>query len=157
MVERHVVGITRRREALRSAGQPLKRGVLLHGPPGTGKTHTVRYLLGRLEDVTVVVLSGDALGAIGPACSIARALQPSVVVVEDVDLIAEQRGMHPGQHPLLFRLLNEMAPTPSLLCSTTSTSPPSPAGPPRSATMSPRCPLRSLPAPSATTKSPPPS
>lgn len=108
MVERHVVGITRRREALRSAGQHLKRGVLLHGPPGTGKTHTVRYLLGRLEDVTVVVLSGNALGAIGPACSIARALQPSVVVVEDVDLIAEHRGMHPGQHPLLFALLNEM-------------------------------------------------
>lgn len=108
MVEHHVVGITRRREELLAAGQHLKRGILLHGPPGTGKTHTVRYLLGRLQDVTVVVLSGDALGAIGPACSIARALQPSVVVVEDVDLIAEQRGMHPGQHPLLFRLLNEM-------------------------------------------------
>jgi len=108
MVEQHVVGITRRGAELRAAGQHLKRGVLLHGPPGTGKTHTVRYLLGRLEDVTVVVLSGDALGAIGPACSIARALQPSVVVVEDVDLIAEQRGMHPGQHALLFRLLNEM-------------------------------------------------
>ena len=107
MVEQHVVGITRRREELRAAGQHLKRGILLHGPPGTGKTHTVRYLLGRLENATVVVLSGEALGAIGPACSIARALQPSVVV-EDVDLIAEQRGMHPGQHPLLFRLLNEM-------------------------------------------------
>jgi len=31
-----------------------------------------------------------------------------MVVVEDVDLIAEDRGMHPGQHPLLFQLLNEM-------------------------------------------------
>lgn len=108
MVEQHVVGIARRRDQLRAAGQHLKRGVLLHGAPGSGKTHTVRYLLGCLQQVTVVVLSGDALGAIGPACSIARALQPSVVVVEDVDLIAEHRGMHPGQHPLLFRLLNEM-------------------------------------------------
>ena len=108
MVERHVVGITSQREKLLAAGQHLKRGVLLHGPPGTGKTHTVRYLLGRLEGVTVVILSGQALGAIGSACSIARSLQPSVVVVEDVDLIAEHRGMHPGQHPLLFGLLNEM-------------------------------------------------
>lgn len=108
IVEQHVVGITRRSEELRAAGQHLKRGVLLHGPPGTGKTHTVRYLLGHLEGVTCVVISGDALLAIGAACSIARSLQPSVVVVEDVDLIAEQRGMHPGQHPLLFRLLNEM-------------------------------------------------
>lgn len=108
MVEQQVVGIARRREMMRAAGQHLKRGLLLHGPPGTGKTHTVRYLLSLLEGVTSVVLSGDALGAIGPACSIARALQPSVVVVEDVDLIAEHRGMHPGQNPLLFRLLNEM-------------------------------------------------
>ena len=38
----------------------------------------------------------------------ARSLQPSMVVIEDVDLIAEDRGMHPGQHPLLFQLLNEM-------------------------------------------------
>ena len=56
----------------------------------------------------MIVLSGAALGMIGQASSIARALQPSIIVVEDVDLIAEQRGMHPGQHPLLFELLNEM-------------------------------------------------
>jgi ATP-dependent 26S proteasome regulatory subunit len=31
-----------------------------------------------------------------------------MLVVEDVDLIAEERDMHPGQHPLLFELLNEM-------------------------------------------------
>ena len=31
-----------------------------------------------------------------------------MIVVEDVDLIAEERGMHPGQNPLLFQLLNEM-------------------------------------------------
>jgi ATP-dependent 26S proteasome regulatory subunit len=31
-----------------------------------------------------------------------------MLVIEDVDLIAEDRGMHPGQHPLLFQLLNEM-------------------------------------------------
>jgi ATP-dependent 26S proteasome regulatory subunit len=28
--------------------------------------------------------------------------------LEDVDLIAEDRGMHPGEHPLLFQLLDEM-------------------------------------------------
>ena len=31
-----------------------------------------------------------------------------MVVVEDVDLIAEQRDSRGGQHPLLFQLLNEM-------------------------------------------------
>jgi ATP-dependent 26S proteasome regulatory subunit len=76
--------------------------------PGTGKTHTVRYLIGHLPGVTVVLLSGRALVMIAEACSVARMLQPSVVVVEDVDLIAEERGHHPGRHPLLFELLNEM-------------------------------------------------
>ena len=49
---------------LLASGQHLRRGVLLYGVPGTGKTHTVRYLLGRLDAVTVVVLSGGALGMI---------------------------------------------------------------------------------------------
>ncbi|MCU1492344.1 MAG: ATPase [Acidimicrobiaceae bacterium] len=107
-VEQQVLGVARHRAWLRASGQHLKRGVLLYGPPGTGKTHTIRYLLSRLEGSTVVLLSGSALGHIASACSVARALQPSVVVIEDVDLIAEQRGMHPGEHPLLFQLMNEM-------------------------------------------------
>ena len=62
-----------------------------------------------MPGVTVVVLTGAALGRIAAACSVARALQPSMVVVEDVDLIAEQRESRGGQHPLLFQLLNETA------------------------------------------------
>ena len=106
-IERQVVGIARHATALRASGQHLKRGVLLHGPPGTGKTHTVRYLLSQLPGVTAVVLSGGSLHAIGDACGIARALQPSVVVVEDVDLLAGPGEAIRG-HPLLARLLNEM-------------------------------------------------
>jgi hypothetical protein len=107
-VERQVVGIAAHRERLRKARQHLKRGILLHGPPGTGKTHTVRYLLGQLEGVTAVVLSGDALGMLSAACSIARVLQPSVIVIEDVDLIASDRESYGGWRPMLFELLNQM-------------------------------------------------
>ncbi|HEY9243871.1 MAG TPA: AAA family ATPase, partial [Streptosporangiaceae bacterium] len=106
-IERQVVGIARHATALRASGQHLKRGVLLHGPPGTGKTLTVRYLLSQLPGVTAVVLSGGSLPAIGDACSIARALQPSVVVVEDVDRLAGPGEAIRG-HPLLARLLTEM-------------------------------------------------
>jgi len=107
-IERQVIGVARHAGRLLASGQHLKRGVLLHGAPGTGKTHTIRYLLGQLDGVTVVILSGYALRWIGEACSVARALAPSVVVIEDVDLIAEERGPRTGQHPLLFQLLNEM-------------------------------------------------
>jgi ATPase family associated with various cellular activities (AAA) len=107
-IERQVTGVARHAGRLLASGQQLKRGVLLHGPPGTGKTHTIRYLLGQLDGVTVVILSGYALRWIGAACSVARMLAPSAVVIEDVDLIAEERGPRTGQHPLLFQLLNEM-------------------------------------------------
>jgi ATPase family associated with various cellular activities (AAA) len=107
-IERQVIGVARHAGRLLASGQHLKRGVLLHGSPGTGKTHTIRYLLGQLDGVTVVMLSGHALRWIGEACSVARVLAPSVVVIEDVDLIAEERGPRMGQHALLLALLNEM-------------------------------------------------
>ncbi|MCW2700283.1 MAG: ATPase [Blastococcus sp.] len=107
-IQRQVVGVGRHKSRLLAAGQHLKRGLLLYGPPGTGKTHTVRYLTGSLDGTTVIQLTGNALHLVAEACSVARALQPAMLVIEDVDLIAEDRGMHPGHHPLLFQLLNEM-------------------------------------------------
>jgi cell division protease FtsH len=108
-VERQVLDVAHLRERLRAAGQHLKRGLLLYGPPGTGKTHTVRYLLGRLDGATAVVLSGTALHLVSAACTLARRHQPSVVVLEDVDLIAGDRSFGPpGSNPLLFEILNQL-------------------------------------------------
>jgi cell division protease FtsH len=107
-IERHVVGIAGHRDRLKAAGQHLKRGVLLYGPPGTGKTHTVRYLLSKLTGMTAFVLSGQALGFVGQACGLARVLQPSIVILEDIDLIAGDRSFGPGSNPLLFEVLNQI-------------------------------------------------
>jgi hypothetical protein len=108
-IERHVMGIAAHGPRLRAAGQHLKRGVLLYGPPGTGKTHTVRYLLSQLTDITAFVLSGQALGFIGQVCGLAKLLQPSMVVLEDIDLIAGDRSFGPvGANPLLFEVLNQI-------------------------------------------------
>ncbi len=46
-----------------------------------------------------ILLTGAALSFIGEACEMARALQPAVVVVEDVDLIAAQRRRRRGLLP----------------------------------------------------------
>lgn len=107
-VEDHTLGIGRQGQALKAHGQHLKRGLLLYGPPGTGKTHTVRYLLSQSKGTTVVLLSGGALARISEAAKLARALAPSIVVLEDCDLIAEDRNFGHGPQPLLFEVLDAM-------------------------------------------------
>ncbi|HEX6469204.1 MAG TPA: ATP-binding protein [Streptosporangiaceae bacterium] len=107
LVENHAVGIGEHAAGLLAAGQHLKRGLLLHGPPGTGKTHTVRYLIGRLQDRTVLLLTGQALRFVEQAAALARRLQPSLVVLEDVDLVAADRDFTDG-NPVLFSLLDAM-------------------------------------------------
>ncbi len=108
-VERHVIGPTRHREALLQGGRHLSRGLLLWGPPGTGKTLTVRYLASVLTDATVVILSGSTLGFVGAFAGLAKRLAPSLVVLEDVDLVAQERTFGPfGSSPVLFELMNEM-------------------------------------------------
>jgi ATP-dependent 26S proteasome regulatory subunit len=107
-VERHALGVAAHRQALLAVGQHLKRGLLLYGPPGTGKTHTTRYLLGQMTGYTRLVITGRALMAVGQVTEMARDLQPSVVVLEDVDLVAEERSMGPRSSPVLFDLLDAM-------------------------------------------------
>lgn len=108
-IERHTIGVSRNAGALLAAGRHLKRGLLLYGPPGTGKTLSVMYLCGQLPGRTTLLLSGPGAGALGQAAAIARSLQPSMVVLEDVDLVAMERTMPGmGTNPLLFQLLNEM-------------------------------------------------
>jgi len=107
-IELHALGIAEHRERLLASGQHVKRGLLLHGPPGTGKTLTVRYMIGKAPTHTVVLLAGGALHMIRVATGLARMLQPALVVMEDVDLVAQHRGMSPFGNPVLFEVLNEL-------------------------------------------------
>jgi SpoVK/Ycf46/Vps4 family AAA+-type ATPase len=86
-IERHTLGIGRRVQELRAAG---------------------RHVAAELSEATVIVLAGGFLGITGPVCRLARELSPSLVVLEDVDLIAGERTMHPQTGSLLFELLNEL-------------------------------------------------
>jgi ATP-dependent 26S proteasome regulatory subunit len=77
--------------------------------PGTGKTHTVPYLLSQLRYMTAFVLSGEALGSIGQSSELARLLQPSMVALEDIDLTASLWSFGSiGANPVLFEVLNHI-------------------------------------------------
>ncbi len=107
VAERNIFGAIRHAAVMRSAGRSLRRGLLFHGPPGTGKTMMVRYLAGSCTDHTVIFLTGSEQGLIREACQIARMLAPSIVVLEDVDLVAEDRETNRCA-TVLHDLLNEM-------------------------------------------------
>ncbi|AQP49729.1 AAA family ATPase [Tessaracoccus flavescens] len=107
-VRGHVLGVAEHAETLRRYGQHLKRGILLYGPPGTGKTHTVRHLISAATHHTVILLSGQTLHYVRQASTMARHLQPAIVVLEDCDLVAMDREIGPTGQPLLFDLLDAL-------------------------------------------------
>jgi ATPase family associated with various cellular activities (AAA)/AAA+ lid domain len=108
-VERHTVGFARHAERLRTAGRHLRRGLLLHGPPGTGKTLTAMYVVACAPERTTLLLTGPALGLVEQSVKLARMLEPSLVVLEDVDLVAQERTeQSTGTNAVLFELLNQM-------------------------------------------------
>lgn len=107
-VSRHVLEVGRLGDRLREQGQHLKRGLLLYGPPGTGKTLTIRHLLGRTPGVTCILLTGSSVQFIAEAADLARSMQPSMLVIEDVDLIAAEREMFGGPQPLLYAVLDAL-------------------------------------------------
>jgi ATP-dependent Clp protease adapter protein ClpS len=109
LLDRNVLNFVGIRDQLRRLGQSTRKGILLYGPPGTGKTHTIRYLATHLPGHTTLIITAEQIGLLGAYMSLARLLQPSMVVIEDVDLIARDRDdMGPCEESMLNKLLNEM-------------------------------------------------
>lgn len=91
---RNTIDIHQRRDLLKATGVPVRRGVLLYGPPGTGKTFACRYICGKLPNTTRIIVTGSALLQIKAMFSLARMLQPALLILEDVDLIFASREIN---------------------------------------------------------------
>lgn len=110
LLDRNVISFVGSRPKLAKLRHATKKGLLFYGPPGTGKTHTIRYLAGALPGHTTLLISAEQVALLGEYMTLARVLQPSMVVIEDVDLIARDRTtlQSPCEEALLNKLLNEM-------------------------------------------------
>src|SRR4029077_8854478 len=111
LLDRNVSSFIRARDHIKSLGLSAKKGLLFYGPPGTGKTHTIHYLASQLPGHTTLLITAEQVGLLDEYFRLARFLQPSMVIVEDVDLIArarEQMG-RAGDAGLPNKLLREMA------------------------------------------------
>jgi cell division protease FtsH len=109
LLERNVIHFVQQRPRLLEFRQSTKKGILFYGPPGTGKTHTIHYLARALPGHTTLIITAEQVGLLSEYMTLARLLQPSLVVMEDVDLIAKDRAeMGVCEEVLLNKLLNEM-------------------------------------------------
>jgi len=110
LLERNVHEFIEHRAGLKQLGLAAKKGLLFYGPPGTGKTHTIHYLASQLRDHTTLLITAEQVGLLEQYFQLARFLQPAMIVIEDVDLIARAREQLRSacEESLLNKLLNEM-------------------------------------------------
>jgi AAA+ superfamily predicted ATPase len=110
LLDRNVGKFVAARDQIKNLRFSAKKGLLFYGPPGTGKTHTIHYLASQLPEHTTLLVTAEQVGLIGEYFRLARFLQPAMMVIEDVDLIARERSQMNSacEEVLLNKLLNEM-------------------------------------------------
>ncbi|MUV91014.1 AAA family ATPase [Halapricum sp. CBA1109] len=117
-LEEAVVDPLERPEAYEEYGIGAVSGVLLHGPPGCGKTHVAGALAGELGfgmvETTPADFTSKYMGQpadnVAEVFEIARANQPCLVFVDEIDAVAGARedDMNTSEQQMVNQLLREL-------------------------------------------------
>lgn len=93
-----------------SHGLPHRRSYLFYGPPGVGKTSTIRALCGELELPACFLALGDyKIGNSELQASLRNIPRPAMLVIEDIDALFNEDRKSDNPSPLTFSaLLNSL-------------------------------------------------
>jgi AAA+ superfamily predicted ATPase len=109
-IRQQVLDFVEMEQAFRAVRLPFRRGVILAGPPGVGKTLLFRALTHRLIGrCTVLWLTARAVpdaAAVTRVFELARSLAPTLMLWEDVDLTVRDRNA--GNAAVLGELLAQL-------------------------------------------------
>jgi len=106
---RDIISFQKAMPKLRASGVPNSRGVILAGPPGTGKTMIAKWLAAH-SDITCVLISAEMITGrsdIKSCFEMARKLSPTLLIIEDIDT-AGALDRRASDHPLLGEFLQSM-------------------------------------------------
>lgn len=111
-IRANTIGFLASRERLACYGIPPKRGVLLVGEPGTGKTLVCKALMAEGEGTTCILTHAYSLDEeeyITELYELAQDLSPTIVFIEDIDIIAQNRAEFGySRGPALLSLLSAL-------------------------------------------------
>ena len=93
VISSSVDGLLEVRDILSKNGFSIKRGLILTGPYGTGKTMICKVLANEMNVSVIYVLPSHIKNVkdIGRICDMARDLSPSLLILEDIDYLAQER------------------------------------------------------------------
>jgi hypothetical protein len=91
----------RNREMLKAEGLSIRRGLLLSGPPGDGKSTAIECFVNDIAGEASIIIV-EAVEHIRAVYYLAQTLAPTVVILEDLDLMTKSR-----QNPYAYAAMSK--------------------------------------------------
>jgi AAA+ superfamily predicted ATPase len=110
-IEENIIDFFRNREEYIRNSLPRKRGIILYGKPGTGKTLLGKILCSQI-DCTFIWVTPSKVSLpveVSHLFEMARELSPTIIFMEDLDFYASNRSDYGGGNVrILGEILNQM-------------------------------------------------